>query len=606
MAATNQLQRIASLVERLGPIAKKQRGMRIEAEEWNALVDVLLGVLQVDRAQEESTRTALEQRFATKVHDHLGEVGLSWLDADLQSRTGAQQGSIPTRTALAEMEKKIQGLGEEVARLTALGESLQRLIDRSRVDELDRNRLLSQFETRFAGVENLRTLVTTLATDVDGVRGNVGTLLELRKSLSDPQGNPIDVAKLGTDLSELQNLRENLRGVSGELLRLKDIELKLNEVADAAGVGGGGGLDGRLAELSGAMELRLDARLDERSDALKQSFAEQNAASETRLRSELNNSLEARTQTLEQSLNGKIVESESRIGASVDGKIAASESAVRTEAEASAKALIDARLAGLTDQVRATAAEMIAGLRTELVGELSAGLSAEIRSRFSALEATVNTRLGAIEGQVSSFEAQIPALVAGSVDAARDTLAETLNQQLDAQMKATRTALEESLASQVKGVVADTVGDLDGRINASLNERLPGLEGSIANAVTAATRDLPEQIGAEVNRQLTALDLSRQISAAGAGLAQQLRSEQAEALAGLQARLSEAINGSVTVLRGEIGALRAELNNSIDTRINASSTSLKESFTTQLRGLESRLKPDAFRGTIVTPITPIG
>ena len=91
MTVTNQLERIAGLVERLGPIAKKQRGMRIEAEQWNALVDVLLGVLQVDRAQEESTQVSLEQRFATKVHEHLGRIGITWLDTDLQTRLGGNK-----------------------------------------------------------------------------------------------------------------------------------------------------------------------------------------------------------------------------------------------------------------------------------------------------------------------------------------------------------------------------------------------------------------------------------------------------------------------------------------------------------------------------------
>ena len=55
MATTNQLERIGALVDRLGPLAAKTRGMRIEAGEWNTLVDIVLGVLQVERAQAEST-----------------------------------------------------------------------------------------------------------------------------------------------------------------------------------------------------------------------------------------------------------------------------------------------------------------------------------------------------------------------------------------------------------------------------------------------------------------------------------------------------------------------------------------------------------------------
>ena len=44
-------ERIDGLNDRLTPLAGKQRGMRIEAEEWNTLIDVLRGLLAIDRAQ---------------------------------------------------------------------------------------------------------------------------------------------------------------------------------------------------------------------------------------------------------------------------------------------------------------------------------------------------------------------------------------------------------------------------------------------------------------------------------------------------------------------------------------------------------------------------
>lgn len=605
MTVTNQLERIAGLVERLGPIAKKQRGMRIEAEQWNALVDVLLGVLQVDRAQEESTQVSLEQRFATKVHEHLGRIGITWLDPDLQTRLGGQQSSVTTRTALAEMDKKNQALGTEVARLTTLVELLQKQLDTSQVGEVDRSRVLRQFETRFAGIENLRTLVTTLNTDVDGVRGNINTLLELRQSLTDGEGNPIDVAKLRTELSEVQGLRENLKGVDGELLRLKDIELKLKEVADAAGIGGEGGLNKRLADLSTGMEVRLDARIDERNNDLRLSLEAQHADGETRLGNELKTAMDARAEAIDQSVSVGIAESETRIGLSMDAKIAASADTVRTDADASAKALIDARLAGVPDQVRATTAAMIPGLKADLAGELSASLTREIQTRTTALESSLNTRMGTMESRLAGFEDRIPNLVADSVDAARETLRDDMNQQLDGRLEETRTALLETLTGQIQRVVADSVGNLDGRIAASLDERLVGLDETIAQSVTAATRNLPEQIGTAVKRHVAELDLPASISAANASLARQLRLEQAEALARQQATISESINGSVTLLRGEIDALRSEVKTTIDTRLRQNNTLLQETWTADIKGLERRLKPDVFRTVIRRPDQPI-
>jgi hypothetical protein len=603
MATSNQLERISSLTDRLGPIAKKQRGMRIEAEEWNALVEVLLGILVVDRAQEESTQVALEQRFALKDHEHLGEISLTWLDADLQTRLGGQQAPVSTRTLLAEMEQKVQSLGAEVARLTSLTELQQKLIDRFTVDQADRSLTLKQFETRFSGLENLRTLVSTVASDVDGIRGNVGTLLELRKSLSDAQGNPIDVGKLRTELGDLQGLRENLKGVDGELLRLRDIETKLKEVSDAAGLGGGG-LDKRLADISSEMEGRLHNRIDERDSALKSVLQEQTTVTETRMRAELDAGLAARGQALDQSLAGRIAETEVRINTGIDGKVTASADAVRREATDSARALIEARLAGLPDQVRNTTGAMIATLKTDLRNDLRATLTADVQARMGAFESQLNARVSATETKINRVEQELPAIVSNNVDAARSSLEEGLDERVAGRVAAARTALQEALGTQVRDTASEIIGDLDGRINSSLTTRLSGLDKQIADAVAASTRDVPGQITAELNTQIDALNLDERINTANTKLAQQLRAEQAQASAQQQARTSDAINSSVSLLRGEINGLRTEVNGNLNTRINQSTAELQQKISGEIVTLEGRLKPDSFltRPVVVQPI----
>ena len=215
------------------------------------------------RDREDSTQSSLAQSFAAIDHVHLGQIDITWLDADLQARLGGQQsqGSVLTRTALGEATQKITSLGTEVARLSTLAETHQLLLDRASVDAADRSKVLSQFDARFAGVENLRTLVGAVSNDVNGLRGNLDTVLQLRTSLSDANGNPIDVAQLKTQIGDLQTLRDNLKGVDGNLLRMRDIEVRLNEIGDAAGVGGAGGLDQRIATATGQLKEQLNACL---------------------------------------------------------------------------------------------------------------------------------------------------------------------------------------------------------------------------------------------------------------------------------------------------------------------------------------------------------
>lgn len=570
MATTLQLERIATLVDKLNPVANKQRGMRIEAGEWNVLIDVLRGILQVDRTQEDSTQSSLAQSFAAIDHVHLGQIDITWLDADLQAQLGGQQsqGSVLTRTALGEATQKINSLGTEVARLSTLAETHQLLLDRASVDAADRSKVLSQFDARFAGVENLRTLVGAVSNDVNGLRGNLDTVLQLRTSLSDANGNPIDVAQLKTQIGDLQTLRDNLKGVDGNLLRMRDIEVRLNEIGDAAGVGGAGGLDQRIATATGQLKEQLNALQDERDGALQQALTDGITSSEGRLRNELNATVDARAQTLEQNLNTRIGDSETRTNASMDARIAKSAESVGKTANDNAVTLIDKRLAGVPEQVRATTAEMITALRTDLSTQISANVNAALDTRFKGLQTQVDTRLVSIEGRVADFEKRIPSLVASGIDTLRADLANQISDQVKINTEALRGDLQNVISEQIKGNLAEVQTQLDTHISDSVNARLAGLDEIVAKSVATATRDLPQKIGAEVKTQIDALKLGDQIKSANAELTAQLRKEQALALSDQQATTSAAINSSVTLLRGEIGATRTELTNTINARNN--------------------------------------
>jgi len=571
MATTLQLERIGALVDKLDPLDAKQRGMRIQADEWNALVDVLRGVLEIDRTQEDGVQTNLARAFAAIDHQHLGQVSLSWLDADLQARVGGAQdgGSVSVRAALSEAAQTLAGLGTQVARLGDLVQRQQTALDRITVDSADRSRTLDQFDQRFAGVENLRTLVGTLSNDVRGVAGNIDTVLALRGQLTDPAGHPIDVAQLKANVTELEGLRENLKGVDGSLLRLRDIEVKLNEVRDATGVGGAGGLDGRIATTVDGMRVQLVAGEEARDAALRQSMATDIGVSETRLRNELNGNLDARSATFNQAITTEIAAAQARDRVDVDQRIAASAADVTRAAGESSAALLDQRLAGLPDQVRATTLELVNGVRAELNGEITASVGGALNARFDTLQQTVGARVGALEGRMGDLTSRLPTLVADSVATLRDQLAVTVSEQVGSSIAAMRGELNGSISEQIKAGIAVEQSDANGRIDA----RFAGLDALVAasvdRSVAASTRDLPDRIAGEVRTQIGGLDVGGLIRNANAELATQLRAEQAQGLADQQTRSSTALSSTVTLLRGEIGATRTELNTAINTRVVA-------------------------------------
>lgn len=210
----SQSARIAALVEQLASVDEKRRGMAIEAEDWNTIVAVLQGMLEIERLQEEGAAAMLQARFAPLLHDHLGAVSSAWLDSDLQAALGGGGGDgIAARRLLTVAEKKIEGLGAEVARLTGQVERLQRGLDAAEVSRLDTNRLARDIDARFSGLGDLETGISALSGEVQGLRGPIEEVLQLRGVLTDASGAPIDVAGLVQRVNALADLSANFTGI---------------------------------------------------------------------------------------------------------------------------------------------------------------------------------------------------------------------------------------------------------------------------------------------------------------------------------------------------------------------------------------------------------
>lgn len=614
--STTSLDRIATLVDKLNPVAQKQRGMRIEADDWNTLASVLLGVLQLDRLQEQRTGNLLEQRFAAKDHEHLGEVSIAWLDAALQAQTGGGGAPVATRQALAEMEQKIKSLTAEVARLASAFESTQKVLDDTLVKEADKSKSLLDFDRRFKGVEDLRTTVSTLAADVGSVRTNVDKVLDLRKTLQDAAGNPIDVGQIRKDLTDLQSFRENLNGVDGKPLRLRDIEVKIQEISDVVGTGGAGGLDGRLATLSASMQEAVNAKTLVLVTGAQNALRAEATASETRLRSEIQTASAQTRDAVQQQLTAQIGATETKFNGALDTRLGTLTEEVRKDALNNTTALLNQRLAEVPDQVRAQVATAVNSMQATVSGNLQVTLNAAVTTQVKDAEARLNQQLTAIQASTNSLTQSLPGLVANQIAGALPGVQATLTQNVSAQVAAARQGIEATLNATVSNAVSSSLQNLDARIATAVGQQTAALPEKINVAVTAATKNLPDQVSGEVRLQLSAANIDGKLQDSAKALTTQLRSELKSAIADQDARASAAIQGAVTLLQGQTASsiaagvqeakdfssaqstnLRAELNTTMDTKIKNSRDLLATDFNSRLQSSNDQLSAD-FRNQI--------
>jgi hypothetical protein len=549
--ALNTLERIVKLGDQLAPLGKKTQGMRIEAQEWNTLVEVMTGILEIDRAQDSGQTTVLATRFADREHEHLGAVTLAWLDAELQSRIGDGGSTAGLRAALADATKKVSSLSAEVARLTAALEEQQRAADRAATTELDRARKLAEFEKRFGGLEDLRTLVGTLSGQMGGLSKNVDAVLELKKSLLDASGAPIDVAGLKEQVSDLEKLRENFNGVDGKPLRMRDIELMLKELELSTDVAG---LDQRFGALEAALDDKLELDLKSSIEELSSHFDASLIASATGLRAELDAKLEVARAGLEQGLAIQLSDEQASLRADLDERLKVGLDAARDGATLAAKDAVDARLESLPAQIRDGVAVEVKTVEASLRESLSEEVTKSVRSELPEAMSPFEKRIIELEGRVGKELGTLSERIDERVLAEITELDVKLDARVTSGLAAIRTSLETSLGERTRADLATEFATLDARVDSSVARSLSDLDARVASSVAIAVSDVPGEIQTEVANQLRAADVSGQIQRASGTLSQQLRTEMGTLGADLRAVISANTRDTVTSLNQQITA----------------------------------------------------
>jgi hypothetical protein len=477
VAATDQLDRISKLIDALTPLGNKQRGMRIEADEWNRLVTTMLDILAIDKTQETTTRLLLEGSFAAKDHQHLGQVETVWLDPVLQQRISEGGGSLSVRTRLADVAKRVDTGAAEIARLTTIAAEQQQRNDRVSVDELERSARLRGFENRFGAVEDLRGRVTGLDAKVTGLEPAIQAVLELRAELRDPAGAPIDVSALASEVEALRKLSQNFNGVDGKPVRMRDIEIRLKQIEDVLGLVGTGGLEGRFAALADQLSQRLDGRVDERIGAVRAELA----AADQQLRAEL---------------DAKLADERTAAGVATDTKVAAAEARIATAVADGLRATGDSLGAELTTLVATRVADGLTGLP----GQIDAAVSASEQRLIGVIDARVGATRQELEALIAN---QVPEQVRSAVGAAL----EGLDQRIDGSISARLDDLLRTVDERVKAVVDERLADVPRQVADVVDQRLkefdlPGRFKDLGNRLREELRADNDAMG----RQIVELD----------------------------------------------------------------------------------------------------
>lgn len=550
----DQLSKIGALTEKLAGLGAKTRGMSIEADDWNALVAVLQGILEVDRQQEDQRQAQLAQNFAPLEHEHLGDVTSAWLDADLQAKVGTSSAGTNVLLRLSQIEAQLASINHGMARLSALTDAQQGALDRFAVNDLNRAKSVRDFDARIGTLDGIQTMVGAVTTDLSSIKGNLRTVLELRQTLTGPDGAPLDVAGLQQQVKDLAVLRDNLKGVDGTVLRLSDLELRVRDVENVSGVGTAGGLDARIAVAAAGVETRLRRDADTRFATLHDQLRAESTERATALKQDVEATLDTRLADAGRTNRAMLDETAGQLRAEANAQTATAIAAAQREQADATRALVAEQVGAVPAQIDAALAGARPGLEQAARDAAAAQVSGAIEAALPVVEVRFMDRLSALQTQVQQGQTAAETRLRTELDTALATMGRDTDTTLSTRFEALQQAVATGVTSQVASAVSGALPGITASAHAAIDQRLADLDTRVARAVADGTRSLPDTVGSEVQLQLARLDVGGQIAAATTQLTQQFRTELSTAASAQQDRTTTALSAAMTQLRGETTA----------------------------------------------------
>lgn len=222
MTTVADLERLEALVARLAPLAQRQRGELITADDWNTLVGALI---EIGRAA-----VTAGQPDEVAAHEHNDQVAIGWLDPRL--RTLITGGGVKDPAVQTEFIKIRRDLTQLVGRVDRVGTDLDS--SRSRIDEfatrdLVREATLTRLDRKVLGAAEGRGDIADLRGTLRTLQNEVGRAVEVGTRL-EANGQPIDIPGLVERVGAVEALRDRLTQPNGELLDAGALEVRLLEL----------------------------------------------------------------------------------------------------------------------------------------------------------------------------------------------------------------------------------------------------------------------------------------------------------------------------------------------------------------------------------------
>jgi hypothetical protein len=205
----------------------KGAGQPLRAEEWNTLAEAIARLARLAASRERGEAETLAKNYARADHQHLGEVGLAWLDAPTRALVEARGGAGDIAARLDALTRDTRALRTDLQALTGQVEHLRDDLSGATTEDRVRDGTIRRLSERLDGIVDLDRRVTTMDGRITGLDANVREAIAFRDTLRDASGAPLDLAQLSSRVDGLSTNLERLRLANGEVVRMRDFENRI-------------------------------------------------------------------------------------------------------------------------------------------------------------------------------------------------------------------------------------------------------------------------------------------------------------------------------------------------------------------------------------------
>jgi hypothetical protein len=246
--ASETLDLLDAIVKGAEAASGKGAGQPLRAAEWNTLADAIARLARLAAAREKNEADTLAKTYARVDHEHLGQVGLTWLDPPTRALVEGRDGAADVVARLNDLARDTKALRTDITALTGQVDRLRDGLRDATDAQLVRDRATEGLGKRLDGVIDLDRRVTTITDGLSKMGTDVRAALDFRNTLVDPSGAPLDLRALSGRVSDLETSRDRLRLADGEVVRIRDFE---SRVAN---------LEGRIVD-NAILDTRIGQRL---------------------------------------------------------------------------------------------------------------------------------------------------------------------------------------------------------------------------------------------------------------------------------------------------------------------------------------------------------